>query len=261
MELKGFFWEYASAPFLAKPERVAMLSILIATFLTATVEWVEAYTIIVAVALSIGWRRALQAAGSALLVLAVLTGAGSFLLTRILNLAILQLIVGVFLTLFGLRWLGKAIARGAGLKKLHDENAEFAALRASEKINEARAAWLIAFNGMLLEGLEVWLIVVALGVQTHHTLAAAAAALTALLFVVVLGATLRRPLASIPENTIKFIVGAATLSFGTYWILEALGYAWPLGDSTLPLLFGFYALGGLILIKLYAPGNSARKII
>ena len=164
-----------------------MISILLATFMTATVEWVEAYTIILAVALSIGWGRALQAAAAALLVLAVLTGFGSFVLTRIPNLAILQLVVGIFLTLFGVRWLGKAVARGAGLKKLHDEDAEFAALRASESINEARAGWLIAFNGMLLEGLEVWLIVVALGVQTHHILAAACAALTALLFVAALG--------------------------------------------------------------------------
>lgn len=238
-----------------------MISILVATFLTATVEWVEAYTIILAVALSIGWRRALQAAGTALVVLAVLTGIGSFLLTRIPNLGIVQLVVGIFLTLFGIRWLGKAVARGAGLKKLHDEDAEFAALRASEKINEARAAWFIAFNGMLLEGLEVWLIVVALGVQTHHTLAAAAAALAALLMVAAFGAMLRRPLAKVPENAIKFMVGAATLSFGTYWVLEALGYGWPLGDAALPALFSFYILGGLGLIRLYASGNSARKVV
>ena len=148
-----------------------------------------------------------------------------------------------------------------GLKKLHDEDAEFAALRASEKILEARAAWWIAFNGMLLEGLEVWLIVVALGVQTHHTLAAATAALAALLLVCAAGAILRRPLARVPENTIKFIVGAATLSFGTYWVLEALGYDWPLGDTALPLLFGFYVLGGLALIRLYAPKNSTREVV
>jgi uncharacterized membrane protein len=237
-----------------------MISILAATFLTATVEWVEAYTIILAVALSIGWGRALQAAAAALLVLAVLTAFGSFLLTRIPDFWILQLIVGIFLTLFGVRWLGKAVARGAGLKKLHDEDAEFAALRASEAILEARAAWWIAFNGTLLEGLEVWLIVVALGVQTHHTWAAAAAALAALLLVCAAGAVLRRPLARVPENTIKFTVGAATLSFGSFWVLEALGYDWPLGDTSLPLLFGFYVLGGLALIRLYALTTSARRI-
>jgi uncharacterized membrane protein len=238
-----------------------MIPILAATFLTATVEWVEATTIVLAVALTIGWGRALQAAASALLLLAVLTGIGSFVLTTIPALWILQLIVGIFLMLFGLRWLGKAVARGAGLRKLHDEDAEFAALRASEAILDARAAWWMAFNGTLLEGLEVWLIVVALGVQTHHTLAAAAAALAALLLVCAAGAILRKPLARVPENAIKFLVGAAILSFGTYWVLAALGYDWPLRDTALPLLYGFYVLGGLGLIRIFAAGALPRKLV
>ncbi|MBU6448901.1 MAG: hypothetical protein KGQ26_04670 [Rhodospirillales bacterium] len=238
-----------------------MTAILIATFLTASVEWVEAYTIILAVALSIGWGRALQAAGAALLALAVLTGAGSFLLTRIHDLAILQFVIGVFLTLFGVRWLGKAVARGAGLKKLHDEDAEFAALQARADIQDARAAWFIAFNGMLLEGLEVWLIVVALGVQTHHTVAAACAALLALAAVAAAGMMLRKPLARVPENAIKFTVSAAVLSFGSYWILESLGYVWPLGDATLLALFVFYLLGGLALIRLNNYRLNAAKVV
>jgi len=228
-----------------------MMGALITTYLTATVEWVEAYTIVLAVALSIGWPRALGAAGAALLLLAVLTTIGSFILTMIHDLSILQFVVGVFLTLFGMRWLGKAIARGAGLKKLHDEDAEFAGLRARSDIHEARAAWWIAFNGMLLEGLEVWLIIVALGVQTHHTLAVSAAAFIALLVVAAAGTLARKPLAKVPENTIKFTVGCGILSFGTFWILGSLGYDWPLGDSTLLALFAFYVLGGLALIRLY----------
>jgi uncharacterized membrane protein len=228
-----------------------MIGALAATFLTAGVEWVEAYTIVLAVALAIGWRRALSAALAALLVLAVLTLAGSFALTRIGNLAALQFIIGVFLVLFGLRWLAKAIARGAGLKKLHDEAAEFAALQARPEIHETRAAWLIAFNGVLLEGLEVWLIVVALGVRTGHTLAAAAAAVAALLVVCGAGAAARKPLAKMPENTIKFFVGCGILSFGTFWVLESLGYIWPFADFSLPVLFAVYAVGGFAMIQLY----------
>ncbi|MBB5373412.1 hypothetical protein [Acidocella aromatica] len=238
-----------------------MIASLIATFLAALVEWVEAYTIILAVALSIGWRRALAAAGGALLVLAVLTGAGSFILTRINDLYILQLVVGILLTLFGVRWLGKAVARGAGLKQLHDEDAEFAALRARSDIHDRRAAWFIAFNGTLLEGLEVWLIVVALGVQMHHTLAAAGAALLALGVVAAAGVLLRKPLARVPENVIKFTVGAAMLSFGSFWVLEALGYHWPLGDATLPALFIFYSAGGLALVRFYAVAIGDVKVI
>jgi uncharacterized membrane protein len=228
-----------------------MIGALAATYLTATVEWVEAYTIVLAVALSIGWRRALTAALAAFAVLSVLTTAGSFLLLRIGDLAALQFLIGFFLILFGMRWLGKAIARGAGLKSLHNEDAEFAHLRAMPEINEARAAWAIAFNGVLLEGLEVWLIVVALGVQTHHTIAAATAAIAALLVVILAGAALRKPLARVPENTIKFTVGCGILAFGTFWILSPLGYHWPLDDFSLLGLFGFYIIGGLALTAFY----------
>ena len=100
--------------------RCDMISILVATtFLTATVEWVEAYTIILAVALSIGWApRAAGGGQPHCCVLAVLTGFGSFLLTRIpKSLRFCSLVVGIFLTLFGVRWLGKAVARGAGLEE------------------------------------------------------------------------------------------------------------------------------------------------
>jgi uncharacterized membrane protein len=228
-----------------------MIGAIAATFFTASVEWVEAYTIVLAVALSIGWRRALTAAIAAIALLALLTSGGFLLLLDIRNIWFLQFLIGVFLVLFGLRWLAKAIARGAGLKPLHNEDAEFSQLRAMPEINDSRAAWAIAFNGVLLEGLEVWLIVVALGVQTGHAIAAAAAAIAALLAVVIAGFLLRKPLARVPENTIKFCAGAGILAFGTYWTLDSLGYAWPLADASLLALFAFNLAGGLALTALY----------
>jgi len=228
-----------------------MIGALAATYLTATVEWVEAYTIVLAVALSIGWRRTLTAALAAIAVLALLTSAGFLLLPRVGDLRVLQFVIGFILILFGIRWLAKAIARGAGLKPLHDEREEFLLLRARPEINEVSAAWAIAFNGVLLEGLEVWLIVVVLGVQTHHTIAAAAAAIAALIVVILAGLLLRKPLARVPENTIKFTVGCGILAFGTFWTLESLGYIWPLQDAALLLLFAFNIAGGLALTALY----------
>jgi uncharacterized membrane protein len=224
--------------------------VIAATFLGASVEWVEAFTIVLAVSLTIGWRRSAAAAAAALAVLAVMTLFGTALLSLIPDLAWLQGIIGLFLVLFGVRWLGKSIARAAGLKAQHDELAEFAALRASPAAADHRASWLLAFNGTLLEGLEVWLIVIALGVQTHHTDIAAAAALAALLTVIAAGAILHRPLSRVPENAIKFLVGGVILSFGTFWLLSALGYAWPLGEKALPLLAAFYLLGALGLVGL-----------
>ncbi len=226
------------------------LGIILATYLGACVEWVEAFTIVLAVALSIGWARAATAAGAALLVLAGMTLTGTALLAYVPDFAWVQGVIAAFLILFGLRWLAKAIARGAGLRPLHDEVAQFNAVRASKGLSDHHAAWLIAFNGTLLEGLEVWLIVVALGVHSHHTLPVAAAAIAALLTVIAVGALLHRPLARVPENALKFIVGGALLAFGSFWLLQALGYAWPLGDGALPALVAFYLLGGLGLVAL-----------
>jgi len=221
-------------------------TIFVPTFLAASVEWVEAFTIVLAVSLSIGWPRAVGAAAAALGVLAVMTVATGGALRLGVGMASLELVIGVLLLLFGARWLAKAIARSAGLKALHDEDKEFAETREALSHGDRHAAWLIAFKGVMLEGLEVWLIVVALGVKTAHPLSATAGALVALLAVVFAGAIIRAPLRRVPENAIKFVVGAMIVSFGTFWTLESMaGGIWPMGDWALPLLFAFYLAGGL----------------
>lgn len=224
--------------------------VVIATWLAATVEWVEAFTIVLAVALSIGWRRALGAAISALILLSVVTLATGGALHSGLALPWLQSVIGVFLLLFGVRWLGKAVARSAGLKALHNEAQAFAKTR--DKLNEdnPQGAWLLAFKAVLLEGLEVWLIVVTLGTSAHHIVEAASAALIALLGVAVMGLVIHRPLQRVPENTMKFVVGGMITAFGTFWTLESFGYHWPLGDGSLIALVGFYLAGGGLLTRI-----------
>ena len=226
---------------------IATLSGFLPTFLTASVEWVEAFTIVLAVSLTIGWRAAAGAAGAAMLTLAALTAATGGALRAGLGVTTIQLVVGVFLLLFGTRWLAKAIARHAGLKALHDEEQEFAETRAKLRGGTWYAAWLIAYKGVLLEGLEVWLIVVAFSLKGGLWLGNAAAALIALALVCAAGLAIRAPLRRVPENAIKFAVGTMIVSFGTYWTLEALGGTgiWPLADWTLPILVAFYLLGGI----------------
>ena len=235
------------------------LGVLAAAFLTSTVEWVEAYTIVLAVALSIGWRRAGGAALAALGTVAVLIAATGGALSLGLDLAALRVAIGVLLLLFGLRWLAKAIARGAGLIALHDEDEEFAETRAELSKADRHAAWLIAFKGVLLEGLEVWLIVVALGARKGLFGPVAGAALGGLVAVCLLGAALRRPLARVPENAIKFMVGAALLSFGTFWTVEGLGgpAAWAWSDWSLPVLCAIFAGSGLASIALLRRREAA----
>lgn len=222
--------------------------IFVATYLAASVEWVEAFTIVLAVSLSIGWARASGAAVAALAVLGIMTVATGGVLRLGLELSWLQFVIGILLLLFGIRWLAKAVARHAGLKALHDEEAEFAEAQQELARGDRNAAWLIAFKGVFLEGLEVWLIVVALGMKGNPFTAMAAAGV-AFVVVAVAGLAIRAPLKRVPENAIKFIVGAMIVSFGTFWTIESLGgsKAWPLGDWSLLILVAFYLLGGLAL--------------
>ena len=233
-----------------------------AIFLASAVEWVEAFTIVLAVALTIGWVRAAGAALAALAVVAGLiavTGIGLAVVRADIDL--IRAAIGLFLLLFGLRWYVKAIRRYAGRTRLHDEAAEFAETRKAIDRAEARVAWAVAFKGVLLEGLEVWLLVVALG-RTISYGQAAGSALAALLAVIAAGLVLRRPLTKVPENTLKFTVACALLSFGTFWSLGGLlgeARVWPLGDATLLLLFAVYVVAGrLSAFKLRVPMTGAQ---
>ena len=220
-------------------------TIALPVFLTASVEWVEAFTIVLAVSLSIGWRSAIGAALSALVVLAGMTVLTGGALMAGIDIAALRLAIGVLLLLFGVRWLAKAIARHTGLIARRDEAREFAKTKAELNRGDWFAGWLIAFKSVLLEGLEVWLIVVALGVG-HPWLSSIGAAIAALLVVAAAGSLVRAPLALVPENAIKFVVGGMIVAFGTFWTLEAIGGpgVWPGGDWSLPMLAAFYLAGG-----------------
>src|SRR6202790_2540211 len=96
-----------------------------AAFLASLVEAVEALTIVLAVATVRGWRPAGLGALAGLAVLALIVLALGPLLHHV-PLRLLQLVIGVLLLLFGMRWLRKAILRSAGVIPLHDEAMTFA---------------------------------------------------------------------------------------------------------------------------------------
>ena len=85
-----------------------------AAFLESLVEVVEGFTIVLAVGTILGWRLAIVGtlAGLALLVLLVLALGPE--LERV-PIHWPQLVIGVLLLLFGMRWLRKAILRAAGI--------------------------------------------------------------------------------------------------------------------------------------------------
>ena len=205
-------------------------------FLASLVEAVEALTIVLAVATVRGWRPAGLGAFAGLLVLALIVVALGPLLDQV-PLHLLQLAIGILLLLFGMRWLRKAILRSAGVIPLHDELTTFAAetaeLREQARRNEARLDWLAAlasFKAVLLEGLEVVFIVIALSAGRGMLLPASAGAVAACLLVAGVGFVVHRPLARVPENTLKFAVGVMLSAFGVFWTGEGLGVAWPGAD-------------------------------
>ncbi|HXL74779.1 MAG TPA: hypothetical protein VN967_02910 [Burkholderiales bacterium] len=216
-----------------------------AAFLGSLVEAIEALTIVLAVATVRGWRPAGLGAAAGLASLALVVAALGPLLDRV-PLHLLQLVIGVLLLLFGMRWLRKAILRAAGVIPLHDEAAAFAAGTAELREHRSRLDWLAglaSFKAVLLEGLEVVFIVIAVGAGRGLLLPASAGALAACGLIAIAGLVLRRPLARVPENTLKFAVGVMLSAFGVFWTGEGLGVAWPGADLA---IIGFAALFVLV---------------
>src|SRR5882757_6316998 len=140
-----------------------------AAFLGSLVEAVEALTIVLAVATVRGWRPAGLGALAGLGSLALIVLALGPLLGRV-PLHVLQIVIGVLLLLFGMRWLRKASLRAAGVIPLHDEDAIFAT--EADHLGEAAqrrgksldwVAGMTALKAVVLEGLEVVFIIIAIG--------------------------------------------------------------------------------------------------
>ena len=220
-------------------------TLLVGTVLFASaVEMVEALTIVLAVGHTRGWRSALEGSGAAILTLAAVVALFGPALVRV-PLDALRLVVGGVLLIFGMQWLRKAILRSSGLKAKHDEDeiyretvAELAALGAASRRD--RVAFVLAFKGVFLEGLEVVIIVLTVGTSAHRLGLAALAAGAAVVTVGVTGMVVARQLSRVPENAMKMTVGVLLVSYGTFWTGEGLRVRWPGADTALVVLAAFY---------------------
>ena len=227
-----------------------------AAFLASLVEFVEALTVVLAVGAVRGWRGALGGAGAALLLLALLVALLGPAIVRIPQ-GIVQLGLGSLLLLFGMRWLRKAILRAAGVIPLHDEEDAYAkqtaSLRALASLSEGwdGVALGTSFKITMIEGIEVVFIVIAMGGAGQGLLVPASlGAFAALVLVVMLGAALHKPVAMIPENMLKFMVGVLLSAFGTFWVGEGMGFAWPGDDLALAALVVGYLAAALVVASL-----------
>ena len=122
------------------------------------------------------------------------------------------------------------------------------------QLGETRTDWVgfvLALKGVFLEGLEVVFIVIGVGGTGKGLPVAIAAALIAAALVAALGVVVRRPLARVPENTLKYGVGVILTSLGTFWAAEGMGAHWPLD---------FVSILGLIVVYFAASRLAASFI-
>ncbi len=232
---------------------------ILASFLSSLVEAVEALTIVLSVATVRGWKPAGLGAFAGIATLALTVVLLGPFLDRVPSHA-LQLAIGILLLLFGMRWLRKASLRAAGLIPLHDETAVFAAETAALRTHVRRLDWLAglaAYKAMLLEGLEVVFVVIAVGAAPGMLMPASIGAAAACALVAVIGIAVRQPLSRVPENTLKFSVGAMLSAFGLFWTGEGLGVSWPGADLA---ILAFAALFVLVAALAIVPLRRTRQV-
>ena len=242
-----------------------------AAFLASAVEFVEAFTIVLVVGITINWRSSLVGALAAAVTLAVIVGTLGVALVKYVPLGDLRIFVGIILILFGLKWLKKAILRYSGLKALHDEEAIFEETMAEVRARGGTIAPRIhpfgvalSYKAVLLEGLEVAFIVITFGssinaVSGNGIASAAIGAAIAGVLVITAGVLVKAPLTKVPENTLKFVVGIMLTSFGTYWAAEGFNYTWPLSDAFIPILAVIYLAASYLLV-LFLKQQKRRQL-
>src|SRR3989442_14208964 len=213
---------------------------LVGAALAVGLELLEALAIVLAVGITRRFRDALVGAGVAALAFRLLAGVfGPVLLSRI-PLDGLRVVIGVLLLLFGLEWLRKGVLRLAGRRSPSSSFREF--VEQQEELEQMElpppgrpdwAARLVAFKGVLLEGVEVILIVTALGARPGGLAPALLGSRVALAVVLVVGIPLHGHLSQIPDYHLKYLVGVVLSSFGVFFAAEGMGVHWPLGDAAL----------------------------
>lgn len=233
---------------------------IVPVFVASVVECIEAWTVVVAVGLTRGWKAPLLGVVAAIALIGVLVAAfGATLVDRI-DEHLFEVVIGTMLVLFGLRWMRKAILRYLGVIALHDEDAAY-----RKTVDElGRETWVrdrfdwagfsIAGKTMLLEGLEITFLVITLGASGDASYAVAiTGAVAAFVVVGAVGFAVRGPLSNVPENTLKAFVSVMLCTFGTYWVAEGFGVDWRGGAWALLYLFAYWLLFMAATVKFVRP--------
>jgi uncharacterized membrane protein len=230
-------------------------AVLVTTFLASSVEAIEMVTIVLGVGATRGWRSTLLGAVAGFAVLAVVVVVLGVALTAI-PIGPLRVLVGTLLLLFGLQWFRKGIARVAanGLAGYHGDEID-------DDVPATGMDWtgfVLAFKGVLLEGLEVAFIVVSFGASAGHLGPAIIAGAAAVVVIGAVGLALNQLVGRIPRSLLQLVVGTLLTSFGTFWALEGLGVNWPQSDADILALLAFYAASALAYIGLERRARARR---
>src|SRR4051812_14579294 len=110
-------------------------------------------------------------------------------------------------------------------------------------------SWRAALLGAgSLEGLEVAVIVVAVGGAAGALGSAVIGAAAAVVVLAGVGAATYRLIARIPRRALQLFVGALLSAFGTFWAAEGIGVRWPGSELSLLWLVALYAASGVVLL-------------
>jgi Ca2+/H+ antiporter, TMEM165/GDT1 family len=239
----------------------AFVLTLVGSALAVALELLEALAIVLAVGSARRPRDAvLGAAGAVVLLAVVVVVVGPLVLAR-LPLDVLHVVIGTALLLFGLEWLRKGVLRLAGRRSPSSSFQEYLeereAMEGMAPPTPGRPDWparIVAGKGVLLEGIEVVLIVAALGAGPDGLAPAIAGAGVAVLIVIGIGVALHRPLMRVPESHLKYAVGVVLSAFGVFFLGEGLSIEWPGGDVAL-----VYVAAALLLVSQLQVHALARE--
>ena len=213
----------------------------------ASVEFFETAAIAYAIARS-GYRR--EAALGTITGLAIVGVAAATLGTglQLIPLRLLQVVIGLVLLWFGWGWVKKSVLRLALHKRagwVTDPLGSEGIVLESSQRGFSRLNFLLMVKSAALEALEVAIIVTTLGLASRAWSEALSGAGFALLLTVAAVAVLHGHLLKVPEVLIKLSAGVLLMAFGTFWIGEGVGLAWPFEDLS---LLGLICLYGLICV-------------
>jgi uncharacterized membrane protein len=236
---------------------VSHYSVFATTFLASAVEVIEMVIIVVGVGSVRGWRSTWLGAASGLGTLALLVLAfGTALQAVPIN--ALRLVIGALLLVFGLQWFRKGIRRVSanGFRGMGERPASAEGVPAS---GVDWTAFVLAFKGVLLEGLEIAFIVVSFGLTAQALGSALLGAAAAFVVVAGAGVLARELVQRIPRSALQLVVGTLLSSFGSFWAVEGLGLAWPGGDAAILALVGWYVLAAAGYVGLTR--RRARRLL